>query len=1423
VVAEIAQAGRAVQVRLLGEFAITAGELAVGPWPRPSARRLVALLLVSPGRRVSRDLACEELFPRLEPRAAARSLSKALSMARAALAELGDDGAALLGADLTHVWLSSRLVTDAGEQARALRAGLALAPGEDRDEALARALADDGELLPDEPYADWADRARDQLNSLRQEARLALARDRAQGAGRSGPDDVTAAWLACLDHDPACEEAAGALIRGYLAQGRPEQAARVYERCRTALEELGLRISPSLERVYRPALSPEPAPSHERRQERPQERETPALAPEPARPPREERRPVTVLFAEVAAPTGLAGTLGLEELRDLVGGSLASVIAEVEALGGTVSSVSGRGLQAMFGAPEAHEDDPERALRAAYRALTATGASAEPPAAVPAATVPAAAVPTATTGPPGQAPGARPGLRIGIESGPALVGPIGGGAKVEYAALGDVVSVAAALQSAARPGSVLVGPATRAATAHLFTWGPEEPVAFSPDAVPLVAGYLDTPRATAAERRPRLGGRAPLVGRQAELRALDTALRAAVTGHGQVIVLTGEPGIGKTRLVQESRKRFIAWVGAGSGRRPLWLEGRGASYASATPYGLYRQLIASWIGMSADQPSERVRAALADALTHLMGNTNLLGPLAHLMGLPQAPDPGHRAASGHGAALGHGAAPGHGAALGHGAAPGHGAGQARRTAGPEEQQRQVFAAVRALVTRFTAVAPAVLVLEDLHWADPTSLRLTAELAGLTASRPLLLLATTRPGASQPPRVPGLPPGQEIRLRPLGEAAAGALATSLIGQVGSPEVLAAIVAEADGNPLFLEERLAEMLEAGVLIRRDGAWRLRGPARQPQFQAALSPAALSQAALPRVALPQVVLPQVLERLVRSRVDRLSPAAAETIRAASVLGTEFSAGVLAATLGTRPPALAAVLDELCASDLVHREPPESAKPTFRFRHALIQEAVYLALLRNDRRALHARAARALEAAWECELADVATVLGRHYAIAEDAARAVRFLELGGDHATDAFANDEAVASFREALTVTGPTGTAGASRLASVGPAGAGGSAGDMVAAAVRLQAKLANVLWRTARLDEARTAFKSALAAADAAALSLDPVLRAHLHIRLGRLEMSEQHYQEASAAFDTAEALLGGDPGQADDATAEEWLELMLDGRADLHVWRNEPDLALAILEQVEPLLAARGTPARKTTFYRAHTMQGLLRSRLSLTDEDFVNVRAAVTAAEQTGEDMYVAYATHFLGWALWLRGDLPGAVAEVTRALRLAERIGETHLREKALVTLTLTALRRHDTEAVRTLLPQAHAAAREISAHFDGSIAAAMACAAWLAWQDGRPDEVTGLATEIEAQPPNTLGFAAMHRWVYLFPLLAARLQARQLDAAVAAARQLIDPSQMRLPDDVTATLAAARDSWAAGNQTDTAQHLATALTLATANAFF
>ncbi len=960
---------------------------------------------------------------------------------------------------------------------------------------------------------------------------------------------------------------------------------------------------------------------------------------------------MSVLFAEVAAPAGLASTLGLETLREVVGGSLAAVIAEVEALGGTVTSVSGRGLQAMFGAPEAHEDDPERAVLAAFRALSATARITE----------------------------GGTALRIAVETGPAVVGPIGGGAKVEYGAFGDVVSVAAALQSAARPGSVLVGPATRTAAGHLFTWGAGEELRLGGGVRPLVASYLEAPRARAADRRPRVGGRGSLIGRDAEMRVLDAALRAAVDGRGSVVVLTGEAGLGKTRLVQECRKRFIAWVGAGSGRLPLWLEGRGASYASATPYGLYRQLVASWVGVAPDQPEARLRPALENALTHLMGNTNLLTPLARMMGLS------HSVAHGR--------------------------------VSPEELQRMTFGAIRSVVSRFAVAGPTVLVLEDLHWADPTSLRLTLELAELTANRPLLVLATCRPDAAREiDSLTAVPAAQQVVLRPLPADAAEALARSLIGQVAArstsdvgAEVLAALLTSAEGNPLFLEERLSSLLETKSLVSERGRWWLRDPSG-----------------------PQ--LPQVLERLVRARVDRLGPAAQEAIRAASVLGAEFTATLLAAMLGAAPTVLAPALDELSASDLVHEEP--SAR-TFRFRHALIQEATYLGLLRAERRDLHARAAAAIAASGR-SIEEVAAVLGHHYASAGNAGQALRYLELAGDHATDAFANDEAISSFNAALAVlTGHD------------------------ADAARLHAKLANVLWRIARRDAAKDAFRAALGLAG----SLDPLQRAHLYTRLGRLELTQLRYEAATEAFDAAAALLGDDPDSMDDATADQWLEMMLDGRADMHVMRFEPDLTLAILEQARPVLEARGTPARRYVFYRLFTQQRVFRNRFRFDDADIASLRRSVEIAEHTGEAKDLGYATQFLGWALWLHGDQAEAAEQIAKALAMAERIGETFLRGTALLWLTLTAVRRHDIEEVRALLPRAAAAAGAAPAGESGNhVPGVIAVQAWLAWQDGRPDDVIRLSGQIAELDLTSIASGARYQWwVCLFPLLAAHLDRR------------------------------------------------------------
>jgi predicted ATPase len=812
------------------------------------------------------------------------------------------------------------------------------------------------------------------------------------------------------------------------------------------------------------------------------------------------------------------------------------------------------------------------------------------------------------------------------------------------------------------------------------------------------------------------------VGRQLELAALGTALREAVRGRGSVVVVTGEPGLGKTRLVHECRRRAPAGT--------VWLEGRCASYASSTPYSLYQQLLAGWAGVTPDQPERVIRPALERVLA-AAGGRDVIPLLARMMGLPA------------------------GAALGR--------------MSPGELQRATFAAWRSVVTRLVAAAPVVLVLEDLHWADPTSLRLTLDLAGLAPGRRLLVLATSR--------TPWEGPVRRVPLHPLPGAAEEELARSLVGADASPEVLKTVLASADGNPLFLEERLASLLETRALVRERDGWRL---SRAPD--------------------PQV--PQVLERLVRARVDRLSPDARDAIRPASVLGTEFPLSLLNAVCD---PCLEAGLDELCERDLLRQVagPPE---PVFRFRHALIQEAVYNGLLGAERRLLHGRAAWALEAAAAGRTEDVAAVLGRHFAAAGETALALRYYEQAGDHATDAFANDEALTSFRAALALArGPAGP----------PVVAGPEAGNTAA---DLLAKLAGVLWRTGQRAAARDAFTEALQlAADDDAID-SRRRRAHLLIRLGRLEESDGDHVAAWVAFDAAEPLLGGYPEEMDTATSREWLELMVDGRVCQYINQYQPELALATLAAVRGILDDVGTPATTYSFYLHLVIARVMRNRYQADRADLADLHRALAAAMRS-EEKDAAYALYFVGQFLWLLGDLAAAEEHLERALAMAGRIGESALHGWSLLGLALTALRRHDADRVRALLPRILAVADAMAP--PDYLAGVMSCQAWLAWQDGHRDDVIKLAGEIAAAMTEPQYPWAYHGLLHQWPLVAAHLDAGDVAAAIAAARDLPRYAPP-LPKDLADVIAAALAAWDAGDHAPARDHLTAALTQARARRY-
>ena len=1265
--------------------------------------------MVSAGCRVGREVAYDLLFGNLSPAAAANALSKALSMAREALLPLGEEVPRLLRADRAHVWLSQEVPVEIDLVAHegALRAALGMEPGS-RDAALCSALSEHRTLLEDEPYADWAVHPREALELLRQRARLELARDRTRGLGRARPAEVVEAWENCLSHDPASEEAASALVRVYTAAGQRGLASGAYERCRAALEELGLRPSPALEEVRRAIAPVRPATS--------------GLGPGPATsssisppPLRHEQRFVSALFAQLTAFAGAGQRPDPEELRETVEGALAAVISEVEALGGMVTSVSGTGLVALFGAPAVHEDDPERAVRAAYRGLSSVGRASEV--------------------------GGREALsvRIGIETGRAVVGPLRVGTASSYEAIGEVVTIAAALQSAASSGTVLVGPATRAATESIFDWGPSEEVPVA-GTKPLTCWYLDRPKPRRSGYHP---GRRPvrqarLVGRRRELSTLEEGLRAATSGQGSVAFVMGAPGLGKTRLVQECRRRFMAWVGAGTGRLPLWLEGYGASYASSVPFGLYQQLLSAWAGVAPEEGEEAVRLALGTAMRALFGRAGEYDAwLGQLMGLGLGPGQPDLA-----------------------------------RLGPEAVQRATFAAMRAVVARLAQAGPTVLVLEDLHWADPISLRLTQEVAAVASDAPLLLLATRRPEPDQGVTAlesslmeKGTCPVRRVELAPLSTDEERELARSLFGGAADEDVIEMLCTNVDGNPLVLEERFSSLVETGVVVRHQSRWSVSG-------------------------VPQTDVPELLERQVQARLDRLAPTLRDVVTAASVLGREFSFSALEA-VAPSSAGLPAALEQLCTAGLLG-EVQRAPEPVYRFRHALIQDATYWGMLRGQRRRLHARAAWGLEERSAYRLTEVAAVLGHHYAAAGETDRALHYLEVAADHAASVYANDEAVASYRGALA------------MMDEPPARA-----NFDDSSFRLRLKLAHILGSTGKFAEACDVVREALNRAT----PCDRTQSARLYTQLGTFETAAHHYEAAGAALDAAEDLLGEHPEDEGQDVVDVWLEIMVDRRPNLYYWQDKAEKAVAVLAKVRPVVEARGTALHKRTFYMNLAVMEARRIR-RVNDELLANARTALALGQGTDDERDLAYVVFILGYLLLWHGDLAEAQEKLETSLRMSERTGDPVLRARCFFFLSVVALRRHDVRGVSQLSAQALAAAEATA--FPELVAAAKAAVAWVAWREGRSEEVArlaGSALELWRATPALFSWW----WVCLWPLVAVRLEAGDVAEAIAAARELLVPPQHRLPDKLESLVGSAVAAWEALRPEDAHRELAEALELA------
>jgi class 3 adenylate cyclase/tetratricopeptide (TPR) repeat protein len=611
----------------------------------------------------------------------------------------------------------------------------------------------------------------------------------------------------------------------------------------------------------------------------------------------EERRLVTVLFCDLVGFTARSDRADPEEVKETLRPFHARVQREIERHGGWVAEFLGDGVLAIFGAPTAHEDDPERAIRAALRIQEAIGElNAEDPALQLAA-------------------------RVGIETGEAVVS-FGPGPQIGGNVTGDVTNTASRLQGVAPAGGIVVGEATHRATAGLFRFRELQPVSVKGKADPLpiwqpLAPTSRMPADTAGRFR------TPLVGRRDELDTLQRLLLRTIRDRTPgFAVITGEPGVGKTRLVAE-----LARLADEVPELVRWRQGRPLPYGEGVAFSALADIVKAEAGILESDRSDEARAKLLESFEATVQDATerevLLDALAPLLGLAT---PGDRVEEGDG--------------WGSGATEG--------------DRFETFATWRRYLEILASDRPLVLVFEDLHRASGPFLEFVDHILDWSAGLPMLVLAVGRPElAGRRPEWIAWSAATHVEVRPLAPRETRQLVGLLLEEVRlSPDTVERVVDRSEGLPLYAEEFVAMLRERPHDASGDGGG---------------APA----------------VPASLRTLVAARLDGLPVEERAFLQDVAVVGQSFWTGAAAAVTGLPADPLDRIVGELARRGLIHEVRPSTVEGEgeFAFAHAVVRDVAYAQIPRRIRAAKHRAVAEWIERIAGDRVADRAEALAQHF----------------------------------------------------------------------------------------------------------------------------------------------------------------------------------------------------------------------------------------------------------------------------------------------------------------------------------------------------------------------------------------------------------------------------------------------------------
>ena len=654
-----------------------------------------------------------------------------------------------------------------------------------------------------------------------------------------------------------------------------------------------------------------------------------------------ERKPVTILFTDIVGSTSLAEKLDPEEWKEIVSTAHQRISQMVYKYEGTIAQLLGDGVLAFFGAPVTHEDDPIRAVHSALDIQHEIGKYAD------------------------ELKGYIDNfqLRVGMNTGTVVVGNVGSDLHMEYLAIGDAVNLAARLQSAAQPGKVLISESTARHVKAVFDLQSMGQITVKGKSEPVTVFEVINRKAIPERSRGFTDLSSPLVGRSCELASLNELLEALLNGHGQIVAIIGEAGIGKSRLVAEVRQQS-------TGRSPQahWIEGRALSYGQTLSFWTITQLLYSDLNLSDGDPEVKVRAALKRRLNALFGDKDMevLPYLVHLLGVRLEGESADRL----------------------------------RLLDGETLRRQTLLAIGRYFQRLAEKQPTVAVFEDLHWADPSSLEALEALLAVTDRAPLMLVLLSRLEREQASWLIKVKAETdfshrytEIQLKPLSPSEQNRLVDNLLAIADLPDSTRRLILErTEGNPFYLEEIIRSLIDQGAIVHEGDGWRATRD------------------------LTDLTIPETLEGVLLSRIDRLQEDVRRTLQMASVIGRSFLFRLLEA-IATAEQQLDQQLAQLQRVDLV-REKNRLPELEYIFKHSLTQEATYNSLLMEQRRGFHRQVGEALENLFSDRIEQYLGLLAHHFESAGDFAKAVGYLIKAGDRARLTDEHTEAIGYYQRAV---------------------------------------------------------------------------------------------------------------------------------------------------------------------------------------------------------------------------------------------------------------------------------------------------------------------------------------------------------------------------------------------------------------------